>query len=336
MFAADAELLTIARRYKAEFKERMFGIKAQTAALETEPAIEIPLNSNVVGVGFGLRATNNSSPQGEHVLRVYVREKLPHSSLSSTEIVPLAINGLPTDIISVGNIVPTQFSRPTKCGVSVGHYQVTAGTIGCLVRRTKATDDERYILSNNHVLANCNDAEIGDPILHPGPLDGGNSSNPIAVLTEFERLHAVVSGMKNVMDAAIAKVLNCDEVLPEVIGIGTLQRSEFASLQVKDLLGRRVCKYGRTTGYTEGTVRDISFDTTAHIIYNNNLKAAFEEQIVIGWSDQPFSGGGDSGSLVVDCTTRQPIALLFAGGETAGSFATPINEILTRFEIEIL
>ena len=330
MLVVNTELLSLARQYKAELMTRMFGIVAQAAGRETEPAIEsLPLNSNVIGMGFGLRAMNNSSPQKERALRVYVHEKLPQSSLSSTEIVPLAINGLATDVIPIGDIVA--LSRPTKCGVSVGHYLVSAGTLGCLVKRANAMNDERYILSNNHVLANCNDANIGDLILHPGSTDGGNLLNPIAVLTEFEELQAAGSGV-NRMDAAIAKILNYDEVLPEIIQIGAIKKSGVIATP-EDILDLQVCKYGRTTKHTLGTIGDIAADF--NVSYPNNMRAYFVEQIGIDWLDKPFSEGGDSGSLIVDHINQQPVALLFAAGKKQ-SFATPINQILTRFQIEIL
>jgi len=41
-------------------------------------------------------------------------------------------------------------ARPLVIGASVGHVKVTAGTLGCFVKRASAV----YLLSNNHVLAN--------------------------------------------------------------------------------------------------------------------------------------------------------------------------------------
>ncbi len=56
-------------------------------------------------------------------------------------------------------------------GSSIGHYKVTAGTLGGFVRDREGV----YILSNNHVLANSNKAEGPDPILLPGPADNPNA-----------------------------------------------------------------------------------------------------------------------------------------------------------------
>ena len=49
---------------------------------------------------------------------------------------------------------------------------------------------EPFILSNNHVLANSNEAMVGDAILQPGPTDGGqNPSDVVARLERFVGLH---------------------------------------------------------------------------------------------------------------------------------------------------
>jgi hypothetical protein len=52
-------------------------------------------------------------------------------------------------------------------GVSIGNEgEWSSGTLGCRVKDGSAV----YILSNNHVLANSNEAEPGDAILQPGQL----------------------------------------------------------------------------------------------------------------------------------------------------------------------
>ncbi len=59
---------------------------------------------------------------------------------------------------------------------------MTAGTLGCLVKK----DHEYYILSNNHVLANENEAYMGDPILQPDPYDGEDLEDRIAYLDKMK------------------------------------------------------------------------------------------------------------------------------------------------------
>jgi hypothetical protein len=47
--------------------------------------------------------------------------------------IPPWVNGVATDVIAVGDLAAQV--RPTLCGVSIGHPAVTAGTLGCLLRR---------------------------------------------------------------------------------------------------------------------------------------------------------------------------------------------------------
>src|SRR5262249_50675177 len=93
-----------------------------------------------------------------------------------------------------------RFDRPVPIGISAGHPDVTAGTIGCRV-----TDgDNVYALSCNHVFANYNQALIGDPILQPGAFDGGTVLNDIVgQLADFVPV-VFKSDASNTIDAAIA------------------------------------------------------------------------------------------------------------------------------------
>src|SRR4030067_2386517 len=96
-----------------------------------------------------------------------VRQKVPPAALTAETMVPREINGVRTDIIQVGEIRALQSRtdrwRPAPGGVSIGHFRITAGTFGCVVR--DRASGSRLILSNNHVLANSNDASPGDAIL---------------------------------------------------------------------------------------------------------------------------------------------------------------------------
>ena len=76
----------------------------------------------------------------------------------------------------VGILTLKRRMRPAEGGVSVGHFAITAGTIATAVYDREpfpGIPRRYYILSNNHVLANSNNANIGDAILQPGPFDGG-------------------------------------------------------------------------------------------------------------------------------------------------------------------
>lgn len=149
---------------------------------------------NVVGVAVGYKG-DKTATEGELSVVVLVERKLPLAALSASEVVPKQVDGVRTDVFEVGYLraydTPRDRFRPTiPSGVSIGHYKITAGTLGTIV--TDRRTGEKLILSNNHVLANSNDALIGDPILQPGPADGGqNPGDMVARLERFTRLRYI-------------------------------------------------------------------------------------------------------------------------------------------------
>lgn len=290
-----------------------------------------PISKNIIGIGIGAKVTSGTIIAGQDTVRVYVRVKIPKSQLPTDHIIPQQFSNLPTDVIEIGNITAFQrcqatwqrFSRirPNCCGVSVGHPNVMAGTLGCLVE----VGGIHYVLSNNHVLANCNSASVGDPIIQPGSADGGSPlTDRLATLSSFKPID--FSGLANDIDAAMAEVGSSTQTVvnPDIIDIGRPQR-----IIKPVVLYQSVRKHGRTTGHTVGVVTDLSADIwVGYRMNNHNLNAWFEDQIAVtGIGFAPFSRGGDSGSLIVDAVTLEPVALLFAGGNTL-TFANPIAPVL--------
>lgn len=156
---------------------------------------------NVVGVATGEQWKSGQKTGREAVL-VLVEKKLKKELLTDQDLVPSTVDGVPTDVIEVGKI-KAQFRakhRPVVPGTSVGHKSVTAGTLGLLVKKGGHT----YILSNNHVLANANNAQLGDEIVQPGRADGGRLERDlVAHLSHFVPID--FNG-DNVVDAALAKL----------------------------------------------------------------------------------------------------------------------------------
>jgi PKD repeat protein len=97
-----------------------------------------------------------------------------------------------------------------------------------------------------------------------------------------------------------------------------------------------VKKFGRTTGLTHGTVAEVNVTVEVCYIafYNLCLESAyFNGQLGISPGD--FSGGGDSGSLIVtEDASNRPVGLLFAGSATR-TIANPIGPVLSRFGVTI-
>ena len=310
---------------------------------------------NVVACGLGFKQVGGEWTD-ELSLVVSVERKLPKEQLTPDDLIPPQVDGLPTDVQQTGRfraltLDPRRRYRPAQPGLSVGHYLVTAGTFGYLVRRGEAL----FILSNNHVLANTNAAQIGDPILQPARLDGGTvEQDRIAALSDFVRLdfgeqeadHPLLemiasllnalaalfgssvrlratrlSAEGNLMDAALARVDDPNLVIPGWPEIGRQLG------QAEPQLGMEVQKFGRTTGYTRGIVRQV--DVAVNVEYQGRT-AHFVDQVMT----DPMSAGGDSGSAILD-RQGHAVGLLFAGSEAATLF-TPIARILEHFRVELV
>ena len=303
--------------------------------------------ANVVATGVGYKETGGARTSTLCIV-CSVKKKVDAGHLAGQDLVPTAIAGIPTDVVQTGVIralqPPTDRFRPAPGGVSVGHIAITAGTLGCWVTK----NGQKVILSNNHVLANSNDAEIGDPILQPGPFDGGNfPQDHIANLKQFVPIsfegepsecpfaNAVIAVFNagcrvinsntrykvtkvqaedNLVDAAIATPLNPADVKDEILNIGPIQGT------VAGELGMAIKKSGRTTGFTTGQIQQV--DVTANVQYGAGQIAVFTDQLLAG----AMSQGGDSGSAVLDEGDRLT-GLLFAGSDTT----TIINRLENVF-----
>jgi hypothetical protein len=273
----------------------------------------------VVGHAVGLR-------DGAAVILVYTQQ-------AGVSGIPQRVDGIATRIVVSGMVVAgtdeTGRHRPAPLGVSIGHPAITAGTLGFKV---KDGVGNALILSNNHVMANMNQASLGDHILQPGAIDGGTDpADRIGDLAAFVPIN--FSGGNNVVDAAVASVLSSDVLSSTPFDEGYGQPS---ATTVPAFVGMAVQKYGRTTGHTHGTVDAINgtFNVCYEPLGPFCLRAAlFVSQIVI--TPGTFSGGGDSGSgIVTDDANRNPVALLFAG---SGSFtiANPIAPVLASFNVTV-
>ncbi|MFC1946340.1 hypothetical protein ACFLXY_00295 [Chloroflexota bacterium] len=218
----------------------------------------------------------------------------------------------------VDTIDPTaRFERPVPIGISTGHPDITAGTIGARV-----VDDNNnvYALSNNHVYADSNKASIGDAVIQPGTYDGGSSpDDDIGTLSCFVPL--AFDNTPNTVDAAIALTKEDD--------LGNSTPSDGygvpKSTTAPATINLKVMKYGRTTGQTSGRI--YALDATVSVNYGTEDEpriVLFTGQIIV--TPGRFSAGGDSGSLIVN-SKKNPVGLLFAGS-SAYTIANPIQTVL--------
>lgn len=225
------------------------------------------------------------------------------------------------------NIDPTgRFTRPVPIGVSTGNAgECSAGTIGARVKK----GSEVYALSNNHVYALENNADIGSEVLQPGLYDTNciyDSNNYLGQLYEYKE---IIFGGTNTIDAAISSTSTSDlnnSTPSDGYGIPK-------STTMSAAIYQNVQKYGRTTSLTKGTVTGIH--ATVNVGYSSGT-ALFVDQIVVSGNKGPFIKAGDSGSLLVTDPGRNPVGLLFAGnssGKTA--IANPIDAVLSYFNATI-
>ena len=239
--------------------------------------------------------------------------------------IPQELDGVPVHVVVTGKIYARSatgwYERPVPIGVSTGHPDITAGTIGCRV-----TDGINvYALSNNHVYADENNAEIGNAVIQPGTIDGGSSpADDIGTLAAFEPI-VFHPRARNTIDAAIA--LSSTSLLGNATPSGGYGAP--SSTTATAYVGMAVKKYGRTTGLTEGEV--YALNATVRVGYSSGT-ARFVGQIII--TPGGFSDGGDSGSLIVTQSGNNPVGLLFAGSSTV-TIANPIDLVLARFGVTV-
>lgn len=309
--------------FKREIKERLTGRPHAEWFRLLGKSRYAALAGGVVGIGFGAKISDGRVTERDCV-RIYVRRKIASRELTRSHRVPKTVNGLPTDVIVLSQNIP----EAVPCGVSVGHRKFSGGTIGCIVRR----NGRNFLLSNNHVLAECNGAKLDDEIWHPGSGDGGGSP-PIAKLSDFKLLD--FDGCPNRMDAAIAELFDPASVRPQVRIIGTL-----GAAIPEPVAGTLVEKCGRGSNYTNGYIEGISEDVPVYFLGHGT--AHFTGQISVRGVDRPFTEQGDSGSVVVAAETNEPVGLHFASGYSKKdpslrlSFATPLGRILSEFGVALV
>lgn len=320
---------------------------AQPAAPFHALAVSTKPQQIVTGIGRGPKIANGAET-GEECLRFYVERKLSKASLPVANLLPAMYQGVVTDVIETGRFhagspaaapatalavlpgpVRTKL-RPTQPGGSVG-FQFTgeqanfvmAGTYGAVV-----TDGTHvFILSNNHVLANENGLASGSPIFQPGLLDGGNAATDrVAALTRFIPLTLAAP---NLVDCAIARILDPAQASP--VFLPNVDRL-LSVAPAAPAIGMNVEKVGRTTGYTQGTIFDAS--ATVKVGYTIGT-LVFDDQVLVQGTGSPFSDSGDSGSLIVDATTKQGTALLFAGSDTM-TIGNKLANVLTALGVTLV
>jgi len=308
--------------------------------------------ANVVGMGVGVK-WSGGEPTGEPALVVLVTQKLDKDQLSKADLIPSKLADMQTDVLTVGHLFAGGIEsmevgaqtlrrrvRPAQGGYSIGHHSITAGTIATCVYDilpggtvTPPTHgigipQRYYILSNNHVLANSNNAKLGDPILQPGPYDGGGDpADRIARLTRYIPIalapQVPLDQHNNLVDAAIAEG-DFEDLNREIYWIGHVQGWR---TKARVTVGTIVKKTGRTTNFTIGRITTIG--ATVNVNFGGGRVARFKDQI----TTTGISQGGDSGSLVLTLN-NVAVGLLFAGSSST-TICNQIENVRSLLRIEV-
>jgi hypothetical protein len=226
-----------------------------------------------------------------------------------------------------------------------------SGTLGALVQDQASN---LYMLSNNHVLAESDQAKVGDTVIQPGLVDTGCTQLAAGVtgirsIGTLQYWVPLIDNSANV-DAALAATTSANvDTTGSIIALGASGGGTNPIAAAAPVAGTgevltsanvnniHVAKSGRTTGLTCTTV-----DAIASTVKVSYYKDAAETQFYvsktytnqIGMPGNYFSDAGDSGSLVVDTANAQPVGLFYAGStgtatQPGESFAQPIGEVLT-------
>jgi hypothetical protein len=242
-------------------------------------------------------------------------------------------------------------NQKISCGSSIGlGNQRNAGTLTGLAKNERG---ELLGISCNHVTGGCNTASVGTPIVSPGIQDVSPDNFEISVVGLHDSTGPMSQGLPQVFDISD----NCDLAFFDISdrdavcsmqgeGVGCYDTPVTFAKAKEDL---RVKKWGRSTGLTHGEITKVvtepeSIDYNVISYYGPTSSQTFKGTVyfanvfeVESLSINPFSAGGDSGSLVVtDQAGSEKIIGILIGGNNVKSYVLPIQEILKKRKIMII
>ena len=217
------------------------------------------------------------------------------------------------------------------------------GTLGALVTDRNGNP---YILSNNHVLAESDQARAGDTVVQPALVDlncNPQSGRSVGALRYVVPLQSRQTNVDAALAAATPAVDGTGAILqlgPSVNGVLTAAppaAGEGEALTAGLLNQLHVVKSGRTTGLTCSTVNTIDLSVQVDYYYDcAETQPYYTKTYVnqIGMPGASFADSGDSGALILDASNAKPVGLFFASGADDSnhgfSVANPIQDVLSE------
>jgi hypothetical protein len=217
------------------------------------------------------------------------------------------------------------------------------GTLGALVADKNSN---LFILSNNHVLAESDQARTGDTIVQPALVDLNCNPQAGRAVGSLRYVVPIQSTQSNV-DAALAAatpavdgsgaILQLGPSINGVLSPAAPAAGTGEALTAGVLNQLRVVKSGRTTGLTCSTVNTVNLSVQVDYYYDcAETRPYYTKTYVnqIGMPGASFADSGDSGALVLDAGNAQPVGLFFASGADDSnhgfSVANPIQDVLSE------
>ena len=257
-----------------------------------------------------------------------------------------ASSGSATARVVAANSNQQRQNIPIELGTSggnandIGPKYCCGGTLGSLLEDNAGNF---YILSNNHVLGRSDLANPGEPIIQPGLIDANCSTVATTIVGSFTFAPSLETPSTNV-DAAIAKIVaGTVDVSGSILLLGPTASGGTsdpgpprAGGGITATIGKAVAKSGRTSGLTCSTVDAIAVTTSVNYQKGCQTGTTFNKTFTgqVSVSSGSFSAAGDSGSLIVDQNTADPVALLY-GGSDANSVGSPIADVLNALQANL-
>ena len=251
-----------------------------------------------------------------------------------------------SDLVGIHSLNQQAQSGPIQLGASGSNANsncpnatvpdCSGGTLGALVIR----GGTQYVLSNAHVLAGSSGVMVGDSILQPGLKDTGCDPTKAVTVANLSQFTNPQTDPGTKVDAALAQVVSgavdstgAIQELGATVANGIPQPGPPAQgTGMAASVGQSVAKSGRSTGLTCATVEGVNVSvqvTYASFCSSPSFTVTYSDEVAI--ANNGFAAGGDSGSLIVDSATAQPVALLFAADATT-AFGNPSSDVLNALK----
>jgi hypothetical protein len=217
-----------------------------------------------------------------------------------------SVIGIPTEIVVVGSFEALQGPEVGAGKAVVARFNGTPelpGSAGALLRDAAGVT---WLMSANHVLSFNGRA---NPSIH---IDLPSASDPLISQTVRD---VPIRLRDNNVDVAVCKLAGAAPAqfyapIPELQSAAPVIPGDYKTKVAS--APRAVVKAGAVTGHTRGLATGVETNARVKLTSLNLFSVDFDDVLVVSDDTTAFADSGDSGSLVVDVESGQPVGILFA------------------------